>query len=355
MAETKHADAILDEGKGAPSQSASTTVASTTAETTVVPAETTIVPAETTIALAAAETTVVPASTTEIPESINEELLVASLRAQGIMLSGETLQEFKVRTTNPVELENQRKAKRGKLISFGRDNALFSEEEYQASIIDYAKDKDVLALEVFTRDFKNDIAGTDKEGTYTDDDIAGIFERKDFTDKQKQRMADNYLKQTYGHLSDDVLENKFTEHETEINTATQYKGTVQAGLNLIPKKLMFNIKGIEVGYDIKDEVLAKIKSVYLDQETGYRAFKGKLNNPDDVANAIISNIKGVDFDRIMEDVAVSYHSQKIAKMKMGRQGMLEDIIPPDEQEGDTKRYAHADAILDEKLNEKKKA
>lgn len=292
---------------------APTTVAAGTTE----PAPTTVVsPAPTTVAAGTTE----PAPTT-VAEMVNltDQQLEESLRRAGFLKEGQTLESLK---PAPTEDEVQKAAKKKKedAFKYALENGAVEKETYDQYVIDSAKPVEETAFLTFKDSFLDDIKGTDDEGTYNDDDIRALYEKRGYTPKEKSKLADAYLQNKYGILHGDNIVKDYESHQTTLQKATEYKGIVDQAISKVETNVFKTVvDNVEVEYKPSKEAIEAVRKVYTDQKA-FNVFSGEVT-AETMAEAMKTNIIMNDFDRFVLEVSQSYHAKMVEKHQLGRRGV----------------------------------
>lgn len=365
------ADDILKEaGMGAPATTVPSTTVPATEPATTVPATTepaTTVPTTqpaTTIPGTTEPATTVPAGTTEpattvIPPTttpVSDEELLKSLIQKGVLKEGQTLADL---LPKPTEEETARKNKElaDNAIKHFIAKGTLDLDKYNQYVAEKGKAPAELAFESFKSKFLEDIKGTAEEGTYTDQDISDMYAKRGYSQKEEQRMANDYLKSKYSDLNESDIVSSYQREQEQTQLATAYKGTVEKAIELLPTQIMLTIGDEQIPYTPTKEAVEHVKSIYLN-ETSFNTF-GKVDAKS-LSDAMIINIKQHNLDLIIKEAAEAYATKMVEKVSLGRRGLNGDLSGNEGHggaagSGGGKKASggHADSILDAATKQKK--
>lgn len=331
------ADELLSKaGKGDPA----TTVPSTTQPSTTVPATTepattvpTTAPATTvpttepatTIPGTTEPSTTVPAGTTEpgttvIPPTttpISDEALLKSLIEKGVLKEGQTLEDLKPKET-PDDIAKKNKELADQAVKHFLSKGTLELDKYNEYISDKTRPQAELAFLDFKEKLLNDIKGTSEEGTYTEDDIAAMYAKRGYSDKEQQRMAENYIRTKYSGLTEAEIVESYKVEQEQIQLATSYKGTVDKALSLLPGQIMITVGDSQVPYTPTKEAVEAVKELYLN-ENSFKAFSQV--DAQKLSEAMIVNIKQHNVDHIIKEVSEALAAKIVEEVRLGRRGL----------------------------------
>lgn len=284
-----------------------------------------------------------------------DEVLLAKLKKRGFNIN--SLQDLNVKPEaemTDAEKEQFRKTKIAKARSHALQHNLIDEDILNAYDADVEKGE-TLALELFKNEFLESIAGTDQEGTYTDEDIQEMWDEFNFVDEPEDSVKKKVRKQTISktvktHLREKYgkvleIESAYDNFQSELQQANQYKSVVESAVAKLPKKFQYTINGVSVSYEPTTEAVEQAKAIYLDSRA-YKTF-GKEATVDGIASAIQQVITSKEFERVLSEVAQSYYSQVVPNEKMGRHGIIERQLTGGEGSpgGNESSTPNADRIL----------
>lgn len=267
-----------------------------------------------------------------IPQEEMDEASLLEILSKKLGRTVSSLEDLqpKPELTDAEKIAQQEKL-RDEAISFGIKENLITRKDIENYSVDAAKDPRAVALELFTAQLK----GTNP--AITDEEINEHFtvwvmenEPEDsplriLKQNEIKNVHQNYLNSKYSNLLG--IENGYSEYNTAIQQAQQYKTTVERSMvpfenNGQPYQMSFEVGEDKhsYSYKVKPETIAAIKTELLGQNM-FNAIGKDGTDPIVVGEYIKNAILIKELPRLLNEIAESHKSRAILDQKAGRQGV----------------------------------
>jgi hypothetical protein len=275
-----------------------------------------------------------PTGTNNPEEGLNTDQVLAFLKKQGIEIN--SLEEIKKpaeqKPLTEEELRQQEEEKRNAIRAFGLQAGKVTSTELDNYVRESSLPVNAMAYAIFRQSRLDELK---KEGVTdaelpTEEDLQAEFNDEYFqyadekdpkrkrAENRMQREVDEYLKSKYKKVYS--LEGEYEAHHSETNRRKEYNQVVEAALATIPDQLKVEIKGQSFTYKVPDEVRQRLKELYLG-DAQFNTLKSTGLTKEQLAEAMEKNIRAIELDNIIKEVAEAYGAALLDAQGRGRRAI----------------------------------